>query len=408
MAKNVLWGICHFNLFLFSFWPPIRTIAARMKRVILAIIFASILPARASEIIPGIRLETVAEGFEQPVYLATSHDGSGRLFVVEQAGVIRIVSPPGKPHVEFLDIRDRVDSGGEKGLLSVAFHPQFKVNRKLFVNYTTSSKGQLWTHISEFKASPDGSSADPSSERVILKFRQPYANHNGGHVLFGPDGYLYIGNGDGGSANDPSNNGQRLDTLLGKVLRIDVDRREDDLLYAIPGDNPFVARTGARPEIYCYGMRNPWRMCFDRANGNLYAADVGQWKWEEVDVIEKGKNYGWRVMEGNHCNHVFDEHCDSAGLEKPVAEYGHDAGVSITGGYVYRGKKFPALDGIYFYADYGSGRVWGLRYDGGKIVAQRELLKGNLPCSSFGEDDDGEVYLVSHAGKIYRIQTEGP
>lgn len=343
--------------------------------------------------IPDIRAIRIADGFDQPVHVASARDGSGHLYVVEQAGRILRMDADGRNRDVFLDIRSRVESGGEKGLLSVAFHPRFSENRRYFVNYTTRSDGQLFTRVSEFT----------SGERIVLTFRQPYANHNGGHILFGPDGYLYIGNGDGGSANDPQNHAQQLNTWLGKILRVDVDRREADRAYGIPADNPFVGRADAKPEIYAYGLRNPWRMCFDSETGRMWAGDVGQWRWEEVDLIEKGGNYGWRVLEGRHCNHTTDPDCDPSPFIPPVAEYGREQGLSITGGNVYRGRRHPSLDGLYFFADYGSGRVWALRQDGARTTGPRQVFQADRAWTSFGEDEDGELLLVSHQGGIYRI-----
>jgi len=342
-----------------------------------------------------IRLEPFIQDVEEPVDL--THDGTKQLFVVEQAGKIRLVQDGKLQPKPWLDIRDRVQAGGECGLLGIAFHPAFAKNGRFFVNYTTRQNG-LHTIISEFHAEPNASEASVETERVILKFKQPFANHNGGQILFGPDGMLYIGTGDGGAAGDPFNNGQRLDTLLGKILRINVD---DQQPYAIPRDNPFVEHATARPEIWAYGLRNPWRFCFDRVAGLLYAADVGQNQWEEIDVIEKGKNYGWNLMEGTH---PFKDGRPRADLVNPIMEYDHRMGISVTGGYVYRGKRFPELAGFYIYGDFASGRIWGLKFEEARVKAVVELFQGAVSPSSFGEDSEGELYLCDyHHDRVLRL-----
>lgn len=339
--------------------------------------------------VPKVRVEPFVSGTEFPV--CVTHDGTKRLFIVEQRGRIRLVVD-GKLQAEpYLDIRDRVRFGGECGLLCVAFHPGFAKNGRFFVNYTSVRGGGLHTRISEFHVDPKATQASADTERILFTFKQPWANHNGGQILFGPDGKLYIGTGDGGLAGDPLNSGQSLDTLLGKILRIDVD---GDQPYGVPADNPFVGRSSARPEIWCYGMRNPWRFCFDPATKLMYCADVGQDQWEEIDIIEKGKNYGWNIMEGNH---EYKDGRPKTGLVPPIKEYGHNVGLSITGGYVYRGKKIPALTGYYIYGDYDSGRVWALKYEAGRVTADVQLFIA-ASISSFGEDSDGEIYLCNHYG----------
>lgn len=358
--------------------------------------------------IPSIALAPFAEGLEQPVHLTHAGDGSRTLYVVEQAGTIRaldgtsgeIASEP------FLDIRDRVVSGGEKGLLSVAFHPDYGDNGYFFVDYTTRRDG-LRTVVSRFRRDAKGG-VDPAGEEVLLEIEQPFGNHNGGQLAFGPDGYLYIGMGDGGLANDPFEHGQNPGTLLGALLRIDTDRRQGGRAYAIPGDNPFAGEEGARAEIYAYGLRNPWRFSFDPATGRLFAADVGQDAVEEIDVVTRGGNYGWDLMEGDICNIGPPEDCRGRGLTAPIATYDHSQGFSVTGGFVYRGRRIPGLCGVYLYADYGSRRIWGLRYaaDSG-VTAQRELMQVPLNVSSFGRDTDGELYLLGHrSGRIMRITAE--
>ncbi len=349
---------------------------------------------------PTIALERVADGFESPAYLTHAGDGSGRLFVVEQPGVIRVLHDGEVRSAPYLDIRDRVAFGGEQGLLSVAFHPDFPTDNRLYVNYTRASDGA--TVVSEFLADESADRVDGETERVLLTIEQPFRNHNGGQLQFGPDGHLYVGMGDGGAGGDPRNNGQDLGTLLGALLRIDVDPQNGQP-YGIPADNPFVDRAGARDEIYAYGLRNPWRFSFDRCTGDLYAADVGQNQWEEVDLIEKGGNYGWNVMEGAHC--FRSANCDESGLELPIAEYSHDQGCSITGGYVYRGSAVPELVGHYLFADFCSGRVWSAHLDESGDWSMNQLLETDRELTSFGTDAAGELYAVDRGGGIYRVTT---
>ncbi len=363
--------------------------------------------------IPDIAFEEVVRGLDHPTHITAAHDGSRRLYVVEQAGTIRLVENGRLRPEPFLDIRDRVTSGGEKGLLGLAFHPRYRDNGYFYVNYTTRrGGGRLVTHVSRF-VRRDARRADPGSELVLLEIDQPYDNHNGGQIAFGPDGYLYIGMGDGGSANDPHGHGQNLATLLGALLRIDVDRVSSGRRYGIPPDNPFVGRPDARPEIYAYGLRNPWRFSFDAATGRLYLADVGQDAVEEIDVIEKGGNYGWNVMEGDICTPGVNPHCvPPRGYVPPLHVYRHPAGFSVTGGFVYRGRAIPELCGVYLFADYVTRRVWGLRDDAGRVRRHRELLSpalagrlasrvfnAGLPAiSSFGEDEERELYVADHEG----------
>ncbi len=347
--------------------------------------------------IPPIALRVVAEGLEHPVHIAAAPGENDRLYVVEQAGSVRIIQDGKVRNPRFLDIRDRVDSGGEKGLLSIAFHPQYAKNGWFYVDYTTREKGQLYTIVSRFQRGPSGG-GDEGSEEVLLKIEQPYSNHNGGQLAFGPDGFLYIGMGDGGSANDPHGNGQNRGNLLGDLLRIDVDAPSPTRPYAIPADNPFVNQRGVRPEIYAYGLRNPWRFSFDARTALLYLADVGQDAQEEIDIVRKGKNYGWNIMEGDLCTPGVKSRCNKQGLELPIATYDHRAGFSITGGFVYRGSRFPTLCGVYLYADYVTKRVWGLRFDGKRVTTSRELLRTDAAISSFGQDNALELYVADHEG----------
>ncbi len=358
-------------------------------------------PPRTPLETPQVKLERVVSGLSNPVYLTHAGDGSGRLFVVEQNGIIRVIQEGVLLPKPFLDIRDRVESGGEKGLLSVAFHPNYETNRRFFVNYTARRGGGLETLIAEYRVSAaDPNLADPMSERILLEVDQPFGNHNGGLVKFGPDGMLYIGMGDGGSGGDPLGHGQDLQTLLGALLRIDVDSQAP---YAIPPDNPFVGRSDARGEIWAYGLRNPWRFSFDHCTGGLLLADVGQNRFEEVDLIEKGGNYGWNIIEGAHCFNP-PTGCSTTGLKPPIAEYDHSLGCSITGGYVYRGRQLPALMGRYFFGDFCSGRLWSLTETTQGSWTMTELLQTGLNISSFGEDEGGELYVVDHDGAIYRLR----
>ncbi len=340
----------------------------------------------------GIALAPVlTQGLVQPVFIGHAGDHSNRLFIVEQPGRIRILRNGTLQASAFLDISDRVDFGGEMGLLGLAFHPGFAKNDRFFVNYTRKPDGA--TIVAEYQVSQNSDHA-LLNEKILMVIPQPYSNHNGGMVAFGPDGYLYIAMGDGGAGGDPGNRGQSPDTLLGKMLRIDVDQGEP---YGIPPDNPFAGQPRGR-EIFALGFRNPWRFSFDRQTGQLWAADVGQNRWEEIDVVEAGNNYGWRVMEGNHCFQP-SRGCVTADLTLPVAEYRNQSpSCAVTGGYVYRGTRAGSLRGTYVFGDYCSGRIMGL-IDGQPLV----LLSSGLRISSFGEDEAGELYVVDHGGGIYKI-----
>ena len=341
--------------------------------------------------------------FHRMVAMAYPEDGTSRLFLALQPG--RIMVFPNDQAVTsagiFLDIRERVsDRGREEGLLGLAFDPGYSSNGHFYVYYSASNPRR--SVVSRFSVSrTDPNAADPDSERTALEVPQPFSNHNGGQLIFGPDGYLYIGLGDGGSAGDPSRNGQNRSTLLGSLLRIDVSSIEPEGTYTIPPDNPFVGQGGGvREEIWAYGLRNPWRFTFDRETADLWAADVGQNRSEEVDIIKAGHNYGWNIMEGFHC---FEPQrgCDQEGLEPPVIEYEHDEGCSVTGGYVYRGLRTPSLYGAYVYGDFCSGKIWALRHDGTLVTERLELIDSGLNISSFGEDQAGEMFILSFDGKIY-------
>jgi glucose/arabinose dehydrogenase len=347
-----------------------------------------------------------ALGFSRPVDLQNAGDGSDRLFVVEQAG--RILVFENRTDVAtssvFLDIRERVnDAGNEEGLLGLVFHPDYENNGYFYVNYSASNpRRNVIARYSVSSSDPDV--ADKDSETVLLTFAQPYSNHNGGQLAFGPDGFLYIATGDGGSGGDPQNNAQNRSSLLGKILRIDVDNTAGDRAYAIPRDNPFAGNeSGYAEEIYAYGLRNPWRFSFDPGTGRLWTGDVGQNLYEEVDIIENGKNYGWRIMEGFACYNPASG-CDQTGLIKPIVEYGRDQGASITGGHVYRGAGVPELQGQYVYADFVTGRIWGLTYNGPGDIDNQLLLASSQNISSFGVDESGELYICSFGGGVYRFR----
>ncbi len=349
----------------------------------------------------SVRLQSFAKRFVAPLGLTHAGDGSGRIFVVEQAGVVRIIHEGRVRDAPFLDIRDRVVSGGEKGLLGLAFHPKFAQTRRLYLNYTASAGG-LHTVISSWRTDASAHRVALESEQALLTIPQPYSNHNGGQIAFGPDGHLYIGMGDGGSANDPHNHAQNLASRLGKMLRIDVNT-QSDAPYGIPPDNPFIKTPGAAPEIWAYGLRNPWRFSFDRASGLLYAGDVGQGAREEIAVIRRGENHGWRQMEGMICTPGIRKDCDPRGMTPPILDYPRSTGTTVIGGYVYRGMAIPALVGHYVYGDFGNGKIWALRYDGTAVRERRLLLATGRNISAFGEDEAGELYVVDYDGEILKI-----
>jgi glucose/arabinose dehydrogenase len=348
----------------------------------------------------------------RPIIVTGAGDGTNRMFIASQYGAVFVI--PNDPTAEemklFLDIRDKVqyhDKENEEGFLGMAFHPKFKENSEFFVYYTAKKtrENPHLSVISRFKVSKDDANrADRDSEEVIMTIKQPYWNHNGGTIVFGQDGYLYIGLGDGGAGNDPHMNGQNLQTLLGKILRIDVDRQDRGKNYAIPADNPFAGNNMMRGEIWAYGIRNIWRMSFDRKTGTCWAGDVGQNLWEEVDIIKKGGNYGWNVREGTHPFLPPDNNQKSDFIE-PVIDYHHDVGKSVTGGNVYRGKQVPELDGAYLYADFVTGQIWALWYDVDRdeLTANRSIIPRGQPVMTFGEDDQGETYFAAQGGGIYKF-----
>lgn len=392
----------------------------RFLKFYLLPVFLFFTPAIFSQ--PGISIKKklIAEGFMGPVAMDCPKDGSGRLFICEQTGKIKVIKKGKVLEKPFLDVGDKLDKinkvYSEKGLLGIAFHPEYKTNGRFFICFSAPSADSKSDHksiLAEYKVSADADVADPASQKIIMEIEQPESNHNGGQLAFGPDGFLYIGLGDGGGAGDEhgtAGNAQDLESLLGKILRIDVSKKP----YAVPSDNPFVNKK-ANPEIWAYGLRNPWRFSFDRKTGKLFCADVGQNKWEEIDIIKKGGNYGWRIMEGAHCYNSA-ANCNSQGLELPVAEYDHETGISVTGGYVYRGKNIPELQGKYVFADW-KGKMFYLEESSGKWKMQNldiEGEKGNdsgLNINSFGEDEDGELYMLTQKltgtiasnGAVYKI-----
>jgi glucose/arabinose dehydrogenase len=352
----------------------------------------------------AVEMVEIANGLARPLYLTHAGDGSGRLFVVEQGGRIWIIQDGERLETPFLDLTPLVSPDAnqfgytERGLLGLAFHPEYAANGIFFVNYTDVEGN---TVVARLRISADANIADPSSLEPILNIAQPFANHNGGHLAFGPDGYLYIGMGDGGSQGDPQNNGQQLDTLLGKLLRIDVDGEQG---YEIPSDNPFISTSGAMPEIWAYGLRNPWRFTFDRATGDLLIGDVGGNAWEEINfqpaASTGGENYGWTLYEGNHPRSGVG----TQGLTMPILEYSHSEGVSVTGGYVYRSSAIPTLQGVYFYADFGFGTIWAaIPNEDGSWQSQEFMRNTGYTISSFGEDEAGELYIVNYTGTIVQF-----
>jgi len=356
----------------------------------------------------GTTWTVVKNGLQRPVNLANAADGSSRLFILEQQGVVRVLLNNEILAAPFLDIQDRVGrNGNEQGLLGIAFHPDFKNNGFFFVDYTDLNGN---TVISRFNAAlnepPASQTADPASEQILLQIGQPYSNHNGGQIVFGPDGMLWIGMGDGGGKGDPNGNGQSLQTLLGKILRIDVDHGSP---YAIPADNPF-ASGGGQPEIWAYGLRNPWGLSFDALAGDLYIADVGQSNWEEVNFLlvnfsAAPANFGWNLLEGAH-PYKNGGQTTPENYIAPVFEYGHGPECSITGGAVYRGKLLPEFYGVYLFGDYCSGAIWGMVRSDGQNWQAEKLFQTSAKISSFGVDEVGELYFVDLSGTLYRLETK--
>ena len=372
------------------------TTLAAIRTMIALLALACCAPLRAA-----VQLAPLLTGLASPVFVTHAGDGSNRLFAVEQGGVIRVAQPNASTSSVFLDIRAKVTAGGEQGLLGLAFHPRHAENGRLFVYYTRSGDGAIVIAEYRVSANRDVAAAD---ETMLLTIPHPVnTNHNGGMLAFGPDGYLYVGVGDGGSANDPPNNAQNLDALLGKILRLDVDPNSQGAPYAVPADNPFVGSPG-RDEIYAYGFRNPWRFSFDRVTGVLWVADVGQGAREEVDMaVVRGGNYGWRVYEGSSCSGNDPLLCNPANYQPPIFDYTHAGGrCSITGGYVYRGNQQALPGGTYVYGDYCSGEIFA--WNG---VAQTVLVDTPGNIASFGEDEHGEMLVVDLRGTVSRLTATG-
>ncbi|MEO5569978.1 MAG: PQQ-dependent sugar dehydrogenase [Bacteroidia bacterium] len=370
-----------------------------------------------------LKLKLVSKGFTSPVGMASPNDGTNRLFVIEQRGKIKIIKNGVVHETPFLDISDKLDAlniaYSEKGLLGLVFHPDYKTNGRFFIYYSAHLSEKEFDHksiLAAYKVSPANPDIADTKEEILMEIPEPESNHNGGCIQFGKDGYLYIGLGDGGGAGDEhgtNGNGQNLNTLLGKMLRIDIDLKHP---YSIPADNPYINRQDAKPEIYAYGLRNPWRFSFDRVTGRLFCGDVGQNKWEEIDIIEKGKNYGWRIMEGYHCFNPSSG-CNMDGLTLPIDEYSHETGISICGGYMYRGKKFPSLHRYYIFGDW-NGKLYYLKQDKNGTWNRGEVYLDDTnsndigaKLNSIGEDENGELYVItqhlfgpkSPTGAVYQL-----
>lgn len=391
------------------------TLLEPIRRWLVVVYTPEYRPPRPSGIAPrGLKWVKVAEGFDHPTDVQFVPGGNGAAVVLEKGGKARYCVPakPGDTPSKaaptpVLDLDVLTDS--ELGLLGLAFHPEYAKSGRFYVNYNPA-KGGMRTRISEWTlAAADLGKTNARSERLVLEVSQPYQNHNGGQLAFGPDGYLYVGLGDGGFRNDPHGNGQNLGVLLGKMLRLDVASRSAGG-YGVPSDNPFVGRKGVRPEIWAYGIRNPWRFSFDPLN-RLVVGDVGQDTWEEIDLVHAGDNLGWNVREARHCFSP-KENCRTEGLVEPVFEYGRDSGSCVTGGYVYTGADVPELDGQYVFGDFVSGRIWSMKLPGPNLASNelssaRELGKWPFLISSFGRDEAGELYLLDYAeGGLYRLTTE--
>ena len=376
-------------------------------------------------IFPNLEAKLIIDDLEKPLFVTNYPDNNKILLIIEQEGKIRIVENNNTNENYFLDISNKVHQplypADEMGMLGMAFDPNFKENGFFYVNYVNRDSYSI---ISRFKVIEN--LAIPESEEILIKLKQPYPNHNGGHIAFGLDGYLYIGIGDGGSSGDPENRAQDLSNLFGSILRIDVNTKEG---YKVPIDNPFYNLNEAKKEIWSYGLRNPWRFSFDKKTGDMYIGDVGQWNWEEIDFepydSNGGLNFGWNILEGNHCYKDENKLCESNNTTLPIFEYPHDAnylktiigwtqsdryGCSVTGGYVYRGKNKPELYGRYFFGDYCTGKVWSLKKEHPDLDIKEhtdELLRGmnkkQFYLASFGEDEDGELYLIDYSGALYSI-----
>jgi glucose/arabinose dehydrogenase len=381
--------------------------AGRLITLLSVVMVAACAPSASPATSPtgSVKVAVATSGFDSPLDVTNAGDGSGRLFVVERAGRIRLVKGGALVGRPFLDISGRIASGGERGLLGLAFHPDYPTDPRFFVDYTDSDGNTVVSQFTVSSSDPD--LGDPKSEIVLMHIAQPFANHNGGAVVFGPDRMLYIATGDGGSEGDPQGNGQRLDTYLGKILRIDVDVAAGaSTAYQVPADNPFTTTAGAKPEIWLYGLRNPWRIRFDNESGDLWIGDVGQNAWEEIDVAragQKGLDYGWNTMEATHCFNPSSG-CDQTGLTLPVAEYDHSLGCAVIGGVVVRDPSQGSLNGGYLFGDACSDNLWLLDPAGDQL--RQAVLVANMgrTLSSIGEAEDGSVYATSLGnGELLRI-----
>ncbi|HWC75956.1 MAG TPA: PQQ-dependent sugar dehydrogenase, partial [Blastocatellia bacterium] len=382
----------------------IRRVVVLAGPLIILVVFGCLFRGgvTAQEPFPSVfQLQPFLSGLTSPILLTNAGDGTNRIFIAEQGGIIKVVQPGSITPTVFLNITSKVLSGGERGLLGLAFHPQYSTNRRFFVHYSRQPDGV--NVIAEYKASLANPNVADTAETIYLTIPQPFGNHNGGMIEFGPDGFLYIAKGDGGSANDPGNRAQNINELLGKVLRIDIDTLNGPVPYSSPPTNPFFGATPGLDEIYALGLRNPWRFSFDRSTGQLYLGDVGQGAREEVDIITLGGNYGWRVFEGTGCTGLDPSLCGSAGFTLPIAEYSHAGGrCSITGGYVYRGTAGSLPAGTYVYADFCTGEIF--TFPGSSTTP---VLDTTLNISSFGEDEAGELYVVSLGGTVHRLTDSG-
>ena len=392
-----------------------------MKTLAFVAMIFSTLAVSAADL--GVSIESAFPNLRiaRPIVITHAGDGSNRIFVASQLGSVHVFDKNSEVEeaAVFFDHEEQVtykDKENEEGLLGFAMHPNYKENGEFFLFYTTAG-AEHTSVVSRFRVSKDNpNKADSTYEEELIRIPQPFWNHNGGTLAFGPAGYLYIALGDGGKGGDPLKNGQNLSTLNGSILRIDVDNKDEGKNYAVPKSNPFVKAKGAKPEIYAYGFRNVWRLSFDRVTGTFYAADVGQKLWEEINIVKRGGNYGWNLREGNH-PYVTESGEKGSGprpnLIDPIFEYDHETGKSITGGVVYRGQAAPSLNGMYVYADYVSGRIWALEHDykSGKVIANHEIPNKsaageNIPIITFGEDQDGEVYFTTQlrGGEIFKFK----
>lgn len=363
---------------------------------VLSIFFFLLTPAALAAASSALRLTPWGDGFSAPVQVEPMPGEDGVFAVVEQAGRIVRFETRSKAKSTWLDVSSQVTYGGEAGLLGLAFHPRYRENGRFFLAYTSERPDYSQLLVERKRG-------DPRFEKVLLRIPKKFRNHNGSQVAFGPDGFLYLSTGDGGSAGDPDGNGQNTDALLGKMLRLDVDAAPAATGYGIPKDNPF-ATGGGRPEIFAWGLRNVWRFSFDRKTGDLWAGDVGQNREEEIDVVRRGGNYGWNVVEGALCFRPRNG-CETGKFIAPLTTYGRSEGISVTGGFVYRGTKIPALEGTYVYGDFGSGTIWGLRPDATKTraVSVTVLAKTSVSIAAFAQESDGELLVVGYDGSVYRL-----